>query len=222
MTMKLKWIQVSTALSLATLSGTALADWGEQPNGAYAASSITTAPQCFPSTPNDAKKLNIYHGSWIFNRGETGTVDLTCALPWPAAYMDDSTQYFNTGLISYRDSSGSDPRSSVVIKVYQRAWSFGRYKMIRDLFTSDSNDLTYDTSVYADEPKAGENYRADKNYGPSLFLRVTMKRGNAEDILAFSSILWINPPPAYSSHIDGNPTFENEQNLFSTSTQPSL
>lgn len=39
-----------------------------------------------------------------------------------------------------------------------------------------------------------------------MFVRVTMKRGSTSDIVAFSHILWIHPPPPYNNQLQ-EPSF---------------
>lgn len=169
-------------------------DLGEEPSAAYVTNQITTAAQCLPSNSEDASKLDIYHGAWIFRPGETGTVHLTCALPWPVGYKKGRSQSLALGRISYRDTTGRDERSSVVVEAFQRKDGSGHYRLLREVFSSDDHSASEDVTLWG---KYGNDRAIDRNLGGSLFLRVTMRRGDSSDVLAFSHILWISPAPAY-------------------------
>lgn len=213
--MSKKLIKTALLLTAATIgiSISATAGWvilGQEPSAPYIHDQITTAAQCLPATAEDASKLDIFHGAWIFRSGETGTVHLTCALPWPVAYDGGLTQSIPQGRISYRDTTGRDERSSVKVESFQRQDSSGQYRLLREVFSSDDFSYSEDVTVWG---KHRNDVAIDRSLGGALFLRVTMRRGDASDILAFSHILWIDRAPGYSQ--------ETTQSLSGTEGIPS-
>lgn len=218
-------IVATTAFLLATTtlvsSANASAFLGNRPSAAFISDQVTTAAQCIPSSPSDASKLNVFHGAWIFDGANTGTVHLTCALPWPVAYDEDRAQAFPLGRISYRDSTAEDTRSSVKIEVFQRRDSSGSYSKIRDVFSSDNYIYTRDVTVWG--TRAGVDAGVNRSLGGALFARVTMTRSSTSDIVAFSHILWIEPPPVLDSPIqDFSISESEEQEYFPGETNQSL
>lgn len=162
---------------------------------------VTTAPQCLPASPADAAKLNLYHGAWIFESGKTGTAVLTCAIPWPSAYIDGNSTtkglLFPRGLFSYRDSTGKGSSASVKLSLYQRRHGSGRYTFLGEVFSSEAHSQTRDTSHYGSRIQTSASLK-----GGYVFMRLKMRRDSASDIVAFSHVLWTARPPEYSSKIE--------------------
>lgn len=216
--MSRKLITSALILTAATIgiSISATANWvflGDEPEAPFIYNQVTTAAQCLPANSEDAGKLDVYHGAWIFRPGETGTVHLTCALPWPVAYDEGRTQSIAQGRISYRDTTGTDSRSSVTIEAFQRKDNSGHYRFVREVFSSDDHSASQDVTKWG---KSGGG--VDRNVGGALFLRVTMRRADPSDILAFSHILWVNPPPTYDQGTSESPSPLNKAPVETHST----
>lgn len=149
------------------------------------------ATDCVPASPADAALLNVYWGAWIFDGTKTGTANIICNLPFSNGFFDPehgwiSTQFYEKGDISYRDSTGTATTASVKTQLVIRQRNSGTVLLPNQSFNSDSFSTTTDNTRDVDWGNSVTMAGTDL----SAHVRVTLMRSSSSQVVAFSGLRW--------------------------------
>jgi hypothetical protein len=107
------------------------------------------APICQPATPAQADKVQLSNAAWTFRSGQTGTVDLYCALAINANTVANNTNDNDTASIRiyYRDGDGTSTNGRLQVRLVFRKsdglYGAGNWWSSNDVGGSTENRIAY-------------------------------------------------------------------------------